>query len=307
MTSGAHETATTVAISGASGFIGTSLTAALRGRGDRVLHLVRRTARGPDEVEWRPGERPLDPGGLADVDVVVNLAGVGIGDRRWNAEHRAAVLRSRVDAAATIVDAILANDRRTRLVNASAVGFYGDRGEEQLTEASPAGVGYITEVVRAWEAATAPLADHGAPVAMARTGLVMDGSGGAFPRMARLTSLGLGGPLGSGRQFWPLISLRDAVRGYLHLIDRPDVTGPVNLVGVEPVRQRAFAAALGRALHRPALVPAPRIALRLVIGEFATEILASQRVQPERLLASGFEHLDGDLPTILRTALAASR
>ncbi len=293
----------TVAIGGGSGFLGSALAAALRSRGDRVRTLVRRPPRDPAEITWLPNSGRLDPARLAGVDVVVNLAGAGVGDRRWGPEHKAAILQSRVDSTHTVVGALLAMDRPARLVNASAVGFYGNRGEEQLTEASAPGTGFLPEVVQAWEEATVAAVQAGIPVSLARTGLVMGSSGGAFPQLARLSRLGIFGPLGSGRQWWPVISLRDEIAAYLHLIDHPEITGPVNLVGAEPVPQHEFAAALGAALHRPALVPAPAPALGLVVGEFSGEILASQRVLPERLLATGFTHQDPDVAAVVAAAL----
>ncbi|GAA1746637.1 TIGR01777 family oxidoreductase [Nostocoides vanveenii] len=293
----------TVGISGASGLIGTALTQALRDRGDRVIVLVRRPAAGPDERSWDPAKEIFDAG-LAGVHTVVNLAGAGVGDTRWNTEHRAAILTSRVRATRTIVAAIEASDEPIALVNGSAVGAYGDRGEEVLTEGSPRGVGFLAEVVRAWEDAAAPLVEAGRPVSFARTGLVMTQRGGALAPLLRATRLGAGGPLGSGKQYWPIISLRDEVAALMHLIDHPEITGPVNLVGVEPPRQREVAAELGRLVHRPSVLPAPGFALRLVVGEFAGEILASQRVLPERLLATGFEHRDASVDEVLAAALA---
>ncbi len=293
----------TVGISGASGLIGTALTQALRDRGDRVIVLVRRPAAGPDERSWDPAKEIFDAG-LAGVHTVVNLAGAGVGDTRWNTEHRAAILTSRVRATRTIVAAIEASDEPIALVNGSAVGAYGDRGEEVLTEGSPRGVGFLAEVVRAWEDAAAPLVEAGRPVSFARTGLVMTQRGGALAPLLRATRLGAGGPLGSGKQYWPIISLRDEVAALMHLIDHPEITGPVNLVGVEPPRQREVAAELGRLVHRPSVLPAPGFALRLVVGEFAGEILASQRVLPERLLATGFEHRDASVNEVLAAALA---
>lgn len=293
----------TVGISGASGLIGTALTQALRDRGDRVIVLVRRPAAGPDERSWDPAKEIFDAG-LAGVHTVVNLAGAGVGDKRWNTEHRAAILTSRVRATRTIVAAIEASDEPIALVNGSAVGAYGDRGEEVLTEGSPRGVGFLAEVVRAWEDAAAPLVEAGRPVSFARTGLVMTQRGGALAPLLRATRLGAGGPLGSGKQYWPIISLRDEVAALMHLIDHPEITGPVNLVGVEPPRQREVAAELGRLVHRPSVLPAPGFALRLVVGEFAGEILASQRVLPERLLATGFEHRDASVDEVLAAALA---
>ncbi len=290
-----------VAVTGSSGLIGRALCQTLAGRGDEVVRLVRRPTQRPDEVEWDPIRGLLDPARLDGVDAVVNLAGEGIGERRWNAQHKRLVERSRVDATSTVVRSLVAVRDRTghqvRLVNGSAVGFYGDRGDEVLTEASPCGTDFLAGVVERWEAATTPAVEAGLSVATARTGLVMSQGAGAFAPLLRLTRLGLGGPLGSGREFWPWITLVDAARALTHLVDRADLAGPVNVVAPQAARQREIAAALGRALSRPALLPAPRLALRAAVGEFADSILASQRVHPFRLLGSGFhfEHpeLDG--------------
>ena len=295
----------TIGVTGASGLIGRSLTSALRERGDHVVVFVRRAPSAPDERGWDPAAERLDPTALSDVDVVVNLAGKGIGDRRWNTEHKTEVLRSRVSATRTVCAAIAANERPIRLVNASAVGFYGDRGDEFLTEESPPGVGFLPELVGAWEGAAAGLLDDGRSVVFARTGLVMTAGGGALRPLVRATKLGVGGPLGSGHQFWPIISMRDQVGALIHLIDRPDITGPVNLVGVEPPRQREGASTLAKQLKRPSVLPAPRLGLRLVVGQFADDILASQRVLPARLQSSGFVHRDNTLSAVLTSALAS--
>jgi uncharacterized protein (TIGR01777 family) len=243
----------------------------------------------------------LDLKVLADVDAVVNLAGVGIGDRRWNTAHKLAIEQSRIEATSTIADAISKEHDRTgrkvRLVNASAVGYYGDRHDEVLTEVSRPGHDFLADLVASWERATRPAVDAHASVALLRTGLVMAPEGGAFAPLLRVTKLGLGGPMGSGDEWWPWITVVDAVRAIVHLLDRPELTGPFNLSAPQQVRQRDVAVALGRALHRPSLIPAPRLALRVVVGEFADYILASQRVVPERLVASGFSFEHPDLAT----------
>ena len=278
-----------VAITGSSGLIGGALSAFLRQRGDEVLHVVRRPPRTSAEIGWEPRHRRLDPADLAGVTAVVNLAGANVGARRWTPAYKQEIFASRVDATHTIASTLAELDDAVRLVNASAIGLYGsDRGDEVLTEDSEPGQGFLADVVRAWESATKPAADAGLPVAMARTGLVMSPDGGAFERLLTLGRLGLLGPLGSGRQFWSWITLRDVVRGYAHLIDHPEVTGPVNLVGPAPARQAEVARAVATCLHRPALVPAPAFALKAVLGEFADDVLGSARVMPSVLTASGF-------------------
>lgn len=289
-----------IAVTGSSGLIGTALVEALRERGDEVVRLVRAAPRGPGEVRWDPSSRHLDPAVLDGVDGVVNLAGAGVGDRRWSPSWKREVLTSRTDATHAVATAVAATGRAVRVVSGSAVGYYGDRGDEELTEASPPGTGFLADVVLAWEAAARPAVDAGAPVAFVRTGLVMARGGGAFGRLLSLARLGLAGPLGSGRQFWPWITLVDEVRAILHLLDHPDVTGPVNLAGPQPARQAELARAIGQALHRPAVLPAPGFALRAALGEFAGQILGGQRIVGEALVASGFEHTHGDLDAACR-------
>lgn len=277
-----------VVVAGASGLIGDALCVSLRQRGDTVVRLVRRAPTASDELRWDPATRHLDPGALEGADAVVNLAGAGIGDERWSPARKHEIIASRVDTTHALATAAAAVGS-VRLVGGSAVGYYGDRGDEVLTEDSPPGTGFLTEVVRAWEGAAQPALDAGVPVAFARTGIVLAPQGGAAARLLTFTRLGLGGPLGSGRQWWPWITLVDEVRALLHLIDG-DLTGPVNVIGPAPARQRDVARALGRALGRPAVLPAPAPALRLVLGEFAGDILGSQRAVPERLRDNGFRH-----------------
>jgi uncharacterized protein (TIGR01777 family) len=290
-----------VAITGSSVLIGDALRRHLTDRGDSVLRVVRRDASTPDEVAWAPQWGRLDESALDGVDVVVNLAGVGIGDRRWTPEHKREVERSRTDATATIAHALVAHRARTgrtpALVNASAVGYYGDRGDEVLTEESEAGQDFLAGLVTRWEAAAEPAVSAGIPVAWIRSGLVMSRRGGAFEPLLRLARLGLGGPLGSGREWWPWVTLVDEVRAITHLVDQPELTGAFNLVAPQPARQKDLARAMGSALSRPAVLPAPRLALRVVVGEFADSILASQRVEPAALRRSGFEFEHGDLDT----------
>lgn len=295
-----------IAITGASGLIGSALASALRDRGDRVVAFVRREPHGAHERRWDPEREELDPASLADLDALVNLAGAGVGDRRWSTAYKREILRSRVSGTRAIVGAIRKSARQVRLVNGSAVGFYGDRGDDLLTEDSLPGTGFLSEVVRAWEGAAQPLLDDGASVAFARTGIVASSAGGAFAPLARLTRFGLGGPIGSGQFYWPLIALEDEVSALIHLIDHPEITGAVNLVGAQPMRQREVAAALGRALHRPAFLPTPKLGVRVVVGEFADEITASQRVLPVRLQETGFRHRYADLPAIVGAALGSA-
>ncbi|MEP7333647.1 MAG: TIGR01777 family oxidoreductase [Terracoccus sp.] len=287
-----------VAVTGSTGLIGDALCRQLVARGDSLVRLVRRPTEAADEREWDPAQGLLEPTALEGVDAVVNLGGVGIGDKRWTEEHKKAVEQSRVDATDTVSRALVhhlaSTGRRIHLVSGSAVGFYGDRGDEVLTESSPAGDDFLAGVVGRWEAATDPARDAGLDVALVRTGLVMSHRGGAFEPILRLARLGLGGPLGSGRQWFPWITLVDEVRAIVHLLDHPELSGPVNLAAPGEARQKDVAAALGRALSRPAILPAPHFAIRVAIGEFADSVLASQRMHPVALTASGFtfEHPD---------------
>jgi uncharacterized protein (TIGR01777 family) len=277
-----------VAITGASGLIGGALSSYLVARGDDVRHLVRREARTGSEISWDPAQRRLDPADLEGVDAVVHLAGAGVGDHRWNAAYKQLILSSRTDGTTSVASAVAAHGDRIRLVSGSAVGYYGDRGDELLTETSAPGVDFLAEVTQAWETATHPASTAGAPVAMVRTGLVMARTGGAFDPLVRLARLGLAGPMGSGRQWWPWITLDDEVRAIVHLVDHREVTGPVNLVGPEPLPQKEIVAEVARQLGRPSVVPAPSFALRAVLGEFSSSVTASQRVLPTRLQETGF-------------------
>jgi len=276
-----------VAITGASGLIGRTLSAFLRDRGDEVVRLVRRPAQAPDEVAWDPASRALDPGDLSGIAAVVHLAGAGVGDHRWTRAYKAKILSSRVDGTATIATALAELGEPIALVSASAIGVYGDRGEEILTEDSPLGQGFLADVVRAWESAATPAKDAGLRVAHPRTGLVLTPAGGAMGRVLPLARLGLAGPLGSGRQYWSWITLHDEVRALAHLIDQ-DLFGPVNLVSGQPLPQSEVMTALCAQLGRPALLPAPTFALKVVLGEFAGDVLSSARILPSVLTSSGF-------------------
>ena len=293
-----------IAITGASGLIGTALVTRLHAAGHDVVRLVRRPPRAPDEVSWDPDGGSVDLDGLAGLDAAVHLAGAGVGDHRWTDDYKRAIRDSRVLGTRTLVKALTALDPLPRvLVSGSAVGFYGDRGDEELTERSVGGSGFLADVVRAWEAETEPAEAAGIRVAHIRTGLVMAPHGGAFGRLLPLVKLGLAGPLGSGKQWWPWITLEDQTAAIEFLLER-DVAGPVNLSAPHPARQKDVVRALARAAHRPALLPAPKFALRTALGEFAEDITASQRVLPHRLIDAGFTfrqpELDGAAEWVLR-------
>ncbi len=297
-----------IAITGSSGLVGTELTKTLRSDGHEVLRLVRRTPRTADEHRWDPSHGELAASVLADVDAVVNLAGVGIGDKRWTESYKREVVQSRVDSTRTVsqalADAAAADPSRPRvLLSASAVGYYGDGGDTVLDETSPAGTDFLADVCQQWEAATEPAQHDGIRVAHLRTGLVL-GRGGLMAKLKPLFSLGVGGKMGSGDQWWPWISLRDEVDAIRFLLTA-DVSGPVVLAGPEPVTNATFADTLGRVLHRPTIIPVPGFALSIVLGEFAgVGVLAGQRALPRVLMDAGFTFTHGDVESALRWAVS---
>ena len=293
-----------VAVAGSSGLIGQALVEALGRAGHEAVRLVRREPRGKDEVRWSPGS-PLDPAALAGVDAAVNLAGAGVGDKRWTPAYKKVLLDSRVGSTQTLATALAALEPKPRVfVAASAVGYYGpDHGDAVLDESSPAGGDFLARLCVQWEAAAGPAAAAGIRVVHPRTGLVLDGSGGAAARMFPLFKVGLGGRLGSGRQYWSCISLADEVRALLFLLTADGVSGPVNLTNPQPVTNAVVTRTLGRTLHRPTLAAAPAFALRAVLGEFAGAVLGSARVVPRALLDAGFAFRHPDIDSVVRAAL----
>ena len=293
-----------VAVTGSSGFLGTPLVTSLRSDGHEVLRLVRRPPSGLDEVTWDPVAGTVDVAALRGVEAVIHLAGAGVGDHRWTEAYKRRILDSRVDRTRTISTAITRLDPAPRvLVSASAVGFYGDRGEEVLTEESPPGGGFLAGVVQSWEAAAAPAAAAGIRVVHPRTGIVLSKDGGALGRMSMLFRLGVGGKLGSGRQYWPWISLTDEIRALRFLLDTDGLSGPVNLTGPDPATNATVTSAIGEIVHRPTILPVPSLALKIALGEFAGEVLVSQRVIPRRLLDAGFSFDHTDVTAALRAEL----
>jgi uncharacterized protein (TIGR01777 family) len=289
-----------IAITGASGLIGTALQERLRAEGHEVVPIVRRAGL-PRTIFWDPAQGQLDGRDLEGLDAVVNLAGEGIGARRWNEAHKARVLESRRAGTALLSEALASTtDRPAVLVSGSAIGWYGDRGDEELTEASGPGDDFLHEVCQAWEAATAPAEAAGIRVAHLRTGLVLDRSGGVLPRMALPFRLFAGGRIGSGRQWMSWIHLDDEVDAIRFLLEHP-IRGAVNATAPTPVTNAVFAKALGRALHRPAAVPVPAFGPRLLLGrEMADSLLfVSQRVLPEVLASNGFPFAHPDLDDAL--------
>ncbi|MGW2207132.1 TIGR01777 family oxidoreductase [Streptomyces sp. NPDC001774] len=293
-----------IAVTGASGLIGTALVRSLRADGHHVSRLVRRPARTADEIEWDPARLYVDAAGLVGVDAVVHLAGAGVGEHRWNEAYKKEIRDSRVLGTRAIAEALasLADPPRV-LVCGTALGYYGDTGSRAVDESAPAGEGFLPSVCVEWEAAAAPAEEAGIRVAYARTGLVVAAEGGAWGRLFPVFRAGVGGRMGDGRQYWSFISLHDEVAALRHLIDTDSLAGPVNLTAPEPVTNREVTAAMGRVLRRPTFFTVPAPALRLALGEFAVDVLGSQRVLPSRLLESGF---DFAFPTIDEAIRAAA-
>jgi uncharacterized protein len=293
-----------IAVTGSSGLIGSALVPHLRGQGHEVVRLVRGTASAPDERSWDPASRHLDPSVLADVDAVVHLAGAGVAAKRWTEQRKQVVLRSRVDGTTAVAQAVAASERTSVLLSGSAVGYYGDTGDRLTDENGPSGEGFLADVVRQWEAATAPAEAAGARVAHLRTGIVMSGDGGALGPQLPVFKAGLGAPLGNGRQYVSWISRTDELAAITHLLTA-GVRGPVNLVAPQPVTNREFTKTLGRVLRRPTLpVPVPGVVLKAALGGFAEEgVLVGQRLAPRVLEASGFSFAHRDLEAALRAEL----
>ena len=295
----------TILLSGASGFIGSQLARALRSGGHHVVALTRR--QGPDAIAWDAEAGRIDSGALSTIapDIVINLAGEPIA-QRWTSERKRRIRDSRVNGTRALATALAALPNKPKtLVNGSAIGYYGaHRGDELLDESSSPGTDWLAEVAREWESATAPASDAGIRVAIARTGIVLGKAGGALERMLPPFQLGAGGRIGSGRQWMSWISLEDAVRALGFIAENPAVTGAVNVVAPEPVRNETFADTLGAVLHRPALVPVPEFALKLAFGRMADDtILASQRVLPKKITGAGFEFRHPRLDAALRFEL----
>jgi uncharacterized protein (TIGR01777 family) len=277
-----------VAIAGSSGLIGSALVSALRAADHRVLRIVRRAPANSDELQWNPDSGEFDPSALEGVDAVINLCGVGVGDKRWSGSFKQSLRDSRIGPTEVIAAAV-ADAGVPTLINASAVGYYGNTGERVVDETAPAGGEFLSRLCLDWEAAALAAEDAGARVVLARSGLVLSPGGGVLSRLRPLFSLGLGARLGSGRQYMAWISLEDEVRGLLFAIDNSDLSGPVNFTGPAPVTNSEFTTALGRALNRPTLLQVPGFALRTLLGEFADEgLLDGQRAIPAALERAGF-------------------
>ncbi|MFI5911624.1 TIGR01777 family oxidoreductase [Dactylosporangium sp. NPDC051541] len=293
-----------ILIAGASGFLGRRLIPHLRAAGHQVTPLVRRPPR-PGEVRWDPTAGVLDGTVVAAADAVINLAGAGVGDKRWTAQYKKVLVDSRVDTTRTLARAIAAAPVKPKvLLNSSAVGYYGDTGDREVDETSPAGEGFLADLCKVWEAATHPAEDAGTRVALLRTGFPLDPEGGLLKPIHIQFKLFAGGRMGSGKQYLPWISVPDWLAAVTFVLDR-ELAGPVNLTGPEPVTNADFSAALADVMHRPNLFPVPGFALRAAVGEFGGEALASQRVLPAVLVREEFPFAHRTVTDALQQAVSS--
>lgn len=296
-----------IIVAGGSGFLGGPLVQRLVARGDEVAVLTRDPAkvRVGRPVEWHPPEQGSWSAEVAGADAVINLAGENIGDGRWTPERKRRLLASRLDATSALVAAMKNGAKPQTLVNASAIGYYGPRGDEVLDESAPRGQGFLAELVERWEAA-ARQAPQSARLVILRFGVVLDKSGGALAKMLLPFRLGVGGPIGNGRQWMSWVDRDDALRTVEWALDRGEARDVYNVTAPDPVRNRDFTRALGRALHRPAVMPVPAFALRLLFGEMADEaLLSGQRVVSPRIEGEGFAFEARTLEQSLRRILSS--
>jgi len=303
-----------IVIAGSSGLIGSALTASLTADGHDVVRLVRRapapaSATGRPrvtEIQWDPAAAHLPSESLSGADAVVNLAGAGVGDHRWTKAYKQRLRDSRILTTATLATALAAHADPPRVfVAGSAIGYYGETGDTPTAENAPPGTDFLAVLCQDWEAAAEPARKAGVRVVHPRFGLVVSAGGGAFGKLLPLAKAGLGGRLGTGRQYWSYISLPDTIRALRHIVDTPALEGPVNITSPNPVTNREITAAIGEAVHRPTLLAVPGFALRLALGGFAEGILMSQRVIPQALTESGFTFAHPTPAAALRAALAS--
>ena len=294
-----------IAVSGASGLIGSALVPALEAAGHEVVRLVRRDARAPSEVAWDPAAGTIDVAGLGGVEAAVNLSGANL-NRRWTAARKREIRDSRVSSTSLLARTFAELEPRpTVFLSTGGCGIYGDRGDEILTEESELGTGFLADVGREWEAAAEPARAAGLRVVSFRQGMVLTRHGGALRQMLLPFKLGVGGRVASGRQWWSWVSLDDLVAAYLFVL-QGDLAGPVNLASPNPATSAAFAKALGRALHRPTLLPTPAFTIKVLFGERGEAVvLEGQRTLPARLLAAGFTFGHAEIDAALEYALAA--
>ena len=295
-----------ILISGSSGLIGSAAATALKSDGHDVVHLVRPgKPPNPGDVQWDPMRATVDVAALEGVEVVIHLSGAGIADGRWTEERKQLLRSSRIDTTRVLVDSLSRLKQKPRvLIVASAIGYYGNRGDEILTESSTTGTDFLALVCRDWEAEASRAAARGIRTVMLRTGVVLSGKGGALPKMLTPFKLGVGGRLGSGQQWMSWIAIEDVVGIIRNAIANEQVSGPVNVVAPNPVRNEEFTRLLAAMLHRPAIFPAPAFMLRLAMGEMADAVLlGSDRVKPERMLAAGYKFRFEILEPALRAAV----
>jgi len=273
-----------IAITGASGLIGSALVGYLKSQGHTVQRLVRRPALSSEEITWDPIAGTVDMDALAGVDAIIHLAGAGVSDKRWTKKYKSEILNSRLLGTTTIAKAV-AIVKPQVFISASAIGWYGESGNRSVVESDRAGDDFLAAVCREWEAA-ADLAGDVRTIKL-RTGLVLDPTGGALGKMLPLFRFGLGGKLGNGKQWWSWITLHDQIRAIAFLLEN-NISGPVNMTSPNPVTNSEFTAGLARAMHRPALFPVPAIALKIALGGFSCEVLGSKKVLPNALTEAGF-------------------
>jgi uncharacterized protein (TIGR01777 family) len=296
-----------ILVSGSTGLVGTALIPALTAAGHEVIRLVRSKSRSPSKelIGWNPEAKYIDAAGLENLDAVVHLAGEPIASGRWTASKKARIRDSRVRGTHLLSEALAQTARRpATLVCASAIGFYGDRGAEVLTESSDSGKGFLADVCRDWEAVTAPARQSGIRVVNTRFGVILSARGGALAKMLTIFKMGVGGTLGTGRQYMSCIAIDDCVAALLYVLQTSALSGPVNVVGPVPVTNHEFTKTLGKVLGRPTIFPAPAFAARLALGEMADELLlCSARVEPKRLLESGYQFQHPQVDAMLRHVL----
>jgi uncharacterized protein (TIGR01777 family) len=301
-----------IVITGSSGLIGSALVRVLRSEGDgqahQVLRLVRRKAAADDEISWDPeAGRGPDLADLTGIDAAINLAGAGVGDHRWTDEYKRQVLHSRVASTELLAQALAQLEPRPRvLLSGSAIGYYGDTGDAEVDENSPAGKDFLADVAVKWEAASAAAADAGIRTVRLRTGIALSTKGGALGKVLPMFRAGVGGRLGSGKQYLSWIARPDYIAAMRFLLDADGVSGPVNMTAPNPVTNREYTKAVAAAVHRPALFPAPAPALKVALGGFAESVLGGQRVMPRRLLDAGFDFAYPDIGPALHALVEAN-
>jgi uncharacterized protein (TIGR01777 family) len=296
-----------VAVTGSHGLIGSAVVERLGRDGHDVVRLVRSPSSEPGDVLWDPAQGAIAADALEGVDAAVHLAGEGVAEKRWTDQQKARIRDSRVRGTDTLARALARLHRKPSVfVSGSAIGYYGARGDEALTEAAPPGSSFLSEVCQAWEAATTPAADAGIRVVCARSGIVLSARGGAMKRQLPLFKFGVGGRLGSGKQWTSWITLEDEVGAIVHALTTDSLQGPVNLTAPNPVTNIEFTKALGRAVRRPAVLPVPSAALKVVLGgELASDLLGSLRVLPAKLTESGYHFAHPEIDDALRAVISS--